>query len=169
MIFTVPNLITLSRIGAIIVMWLLFPSYPFTTLSVFLWALLSDWLDGWLARKLNCTSVLGAIFDPIADKIFYIGTLWLFREYLTMLLIFLAALPEIMLVVIRLLALAGMVRATIPATRIGKYKMAFHYGTLILLFFANFVDLASLWGLGGILVGFGIVFSYGSAISHLRE
>lgn len=166
MIFTWPNLISFSRIVATVLMWFLFSSYPFVTLPVFVWAIVSDGLDGWLARKLGCTSVFGAIFDPVADKIFYIGTLWLFRDHLTVLLIMLAALPEMMLVVIRLLACAGMIQATIPATRIGKYKMAFHCGTLVLLFFASFIDSTLLWWLSGIVVWFGILFSIASAESH---
>src|SRR6516225_8830532 len=36
--------------------------------AAFVLAALSDFLDGWLARRLNATSVWGAILDPIADK-----------------------------------------------------------------------------------------------------
>jgi CDP-diacylglycerol--glycerol-3-phosphate 3-phosphatidyltransferase len=35
---------------------------------VFITAALTDWLDGWLARRLNAESALGALLDPIADK-----------------------------------------------------------------------------------------------------
>ncbi|WP_439637271.1 CDP-alcohol phosphatidyltransferase family protein [Oceanicaulis sp.] len=35
---------------------------------VFISAALTDWLDGWLARRLNAESALGALLDPIADK-----------------------------------------------------------------------------------------------------
>src|SRR5262245_228500 len=36
---------------------------------VFTAAALTDWLDGWLARKLNQTSAFGAFLDPVADKL----------------------------------------------------------------------------------------------------
>lgn len=37
--------------------------------SLFLVAALSDWLDGWLARRLGQTSAFGAFLDPVADKL----------------------------------------------------------------------------------------------------
>jgi len=68
-IFLVPNLLTLSRI------LLIFPAIYFLEKSEFLIAailvailLLTDFFDGFFARKLNQTSYLGAILDPVADK-----------------------------------------------------------------------------------------------------
>lgn len=37
--------------------------------ALFLLAALSDWLDGWLARRLGQTSAFGAFLDPVADKL----------------------------------------------------------------------------------------------------
>ena len=37
--------------------------------SAFLVAAVTDWVDGWLARKLNQTSAFGAFLDPVADKL----------------------------------------------------------------------------------------------------
>ncbi len=36
---------------------------------IFTAAAITDWLDGWLARKLNQTSAFGAFLDPVADKL----------------------------------------------------------------------------------------------------
>ena len=36
---------------------------------IFTTAAITDWLDGWLARKLNQTSAFGAFLDPVADKL----------------------------------------------------------------------------------------------------
>ena len=41
----------------------------------FVLAAITDWFDGWAARKLNAQSIWGAILDPIADKILVAGTL----------------------------------------------------------------------------------------------
>ena len=69
----IPNLLTLFRIGLIPVLvvfyfWKIEIRAELVT-AVFVLAALTDWLDGFLARKLNATSALGAFLDPVADKL----------------------------------------------------------------------------------------------------
>ena len=68
------NLITLSRIVFAIVIFLLLmiDNYLQVALILFIMAGLTDYLDGYLARKFSLTSQLGEILDPIADKILVI-------------------------------------------------------------------------------------------------
>jgi CDP-diacylglycerol--glycerol-3-phosphate 3-phosphatidyltransferase/cardiolipin synthase len=70
---TIPNLLTMSRIFAVpLLVALLWLPRPFEYLLAFgLYVLIAftDWLDGFLARKLGTVSRLGAFLDPIADKI----------------------------------------------------------------------------------------------------
>ena len=42
---------------------------------IFIGAAVTDWLDGYLARKLNQMSAFGAFFDPVADKLVVVGAL----------------------------------------------------------------------------------------------
>ena len=69
----VPNTLTLVRIALIPVLiglfYLPYPWAPFATCGVFVVAALTDWLDGWLARRLDQTSAFGAFLDPVADKL----------------------------------------------------------------------------------------------------
>jgi cardiolipin synthase len=74
MFFNLPTLLTWARIVAIPLIIGIFylPLEPATrnliaTVS-FVAVALTDWLDGWLARKLNQTSSFGAFLDPVADK-----------------------------------------------------------------------------------------------------
>ena len=72
-----PNLITLSRIFTIplLVGILYLPTETniqgknLLATVIFVVASLTDWFDGWLARKLNQTSSFGAFLDPVADKL----------------------------------------------------------------------------------------------------
>jgi cardiolipin synthase len=74
MFFTLPNLMTWTRIAAIplIVAVFYLPLAPetrnLTATVMFVVFALTDWLDGYLARKLNQTSSFGAFLDPVADK-----------------------------------------------------------------------------------------------------
>ena len=65
------NLLTFSRIvlAAIIFLLLMSSDGYLLALILFYIAALTDWLDGYLARKYNAVSQLGEILDPIADKI----------------------------------------------------------------------------------------------------
>jgi cardiolipin synthase (CMP-forming) len=74
MFFTIPTLLTWSRIVAIpLILGVYYMGLPMATANlvatllfvVFAW---TDWLDGFLARKLNQTSSFGAFLDPVADK-----------------------------------------------------------------------------------------------------
>lgn len=73
--FNVPNLITISRLAlAVLLFWLIdFDGYWRTAAAVFLIAALTDFLDGYIARKYGLVTTLGRIMDPFADKIIVCG------------------------------------------------------------------------------------------------
>lgn len=68
---TIPNLISLLRLALIpVFLWLLFgKDDPAGAGSVFFVIAWSDWVDGYLARRLNQVSELGKLLDPLADRI----------------------------------------------------------------------------------------------------
>jgi CDP-diacylglycerol--glycerol-3-phosphate 3-phosphatidyltransferase/cardiolipin synthase len=49
--------------------WLSPPAKNWTAMTIFSLAALTDWLDGWLARRWGETSAFGAFLDPVADKL----------------------------------------------------------------------------------------------------
>ena len=69
-IWTVPNILTLSRIAATpYVSWLVIDGqYRSAMLGLGVLGF-TDWLDGYLARKLNQQTVFGSLIDPVADKV----------------------------------------------------------------------------------------------------
>ena len=73
-----PNLLTWLRIVLIPLFvgifyfeksWVSVPNQNLVATIIFTAAAITDWLDGWLARKLNQTSAFGAFLDPVADKL----------------------------------------------------------------------------------------------------
>jgi cardiolipin synthase len=83
-LLNVPNVITLSRIIMIPLIvgifflpddWLSFTDRNIAATAIFIFAAVTDWLDGYLARKLNQMSAFGAFLDPVADKLIVVGAL----------------------------------------------------------------------------------------------
>ena len=72
------NILTLSRItlAALIFILLISPDGYFLALALFFLAGITDYFDGYLARKYNAVSQLGEILDPIADKILILFVLF---------------------------------------------------------------------------------------------
>jgi len=71
----VPNSITLVRLGLIpVTAYYLWIGAYGIALPIFLAAALSDFVDGYIARKFKVTSALGAALDPVADKLIMLVT-----------------------------------------------------------------------------------------------
>jgi len=75
---TLINILTLSRIllAAVIFVLLMSPNGYLVALVLFFIAGVTDYFDGYLARKYNAVSELGEILDPIADKILILFVLF---------------------------------------------------------------------------------------------
>ncbi len=78
MTFNWPNLLTWLRIVMIPLFvgifyfeqhWVSHTTQNLIAMAIFTVAAITDWLDGWLARRLNQTSAFGAFLDPVADKL----------------------------------------------------------------------------------------------------
>ena len=77
--FNLPNRITLSRL-LLAVVFFAFLSYRYfnVALAVFFVAVVTDWLDGYLARKWKLSTDLGRIVDPFVDKVIICGAFIIF-------------------------------------------------------------------------------------------
>ena len=68
-LFTLPNIITLARLCAVpATVWLMLNQRLDLSFILFVAAGVSDALDGWIARRFNMRSAVGALLDPLADK-----------------------------------------------------------------------------------------------------
>lgn len=136
---SLPNLLTLSRIPFLfaITACLLLPSPgPSLALFFFILAAVTDWADGWLARKKGDVSDFGKLMDALADKILMVGMLvvLLTAGLLPVWCLFLVLLilaREFWVTGLRLVAAArGVVLA---AENLGKYKTVFQILAIALL------------------------------------
>jgi len=70
---TLPTMLTLFRIVLVPVLVLVFYwQHPWSNIlacAVFVLGALTDWLDGWIARRYDMYSAFGAFLDPVADKL----------------------------------------------------------------------------------------------------
>ncbi len=129
----IPNLLTLLRIFLIPVFLLVF-YLPFNwsevvCATIFAIAGITDWVDGYLARKMEQTTKLGAFLDPVADKLMVVAALVLLVESHSTVLM---AVPAIVIISreITVSALREWMaelgkRASVAVSYIGKVKTAF--------------------------------------------
>ncbi len=134
----IPNLISLLRIFLMpLFLYLIFQperSMKFAALIVFSIASLTDFFDGWSARKLKQESELGKFLDPLADKVLVISTLvaFLLIDYLIPLWMIIVIIGrDVLVTVMRYIAVKkGM---SIRTSRFGKIKTAFQMISILVI------------------------------------
>lgn len=110
-LLTVPNSVSLSRL-LLAAAFVVVHSSP-VRIGLIAFAGLTDFLDGWIARRQNVTSQAGALIDPVADRVFVLTavSVYLFESLIST--------PEFFIVLSRDIATAigFLVAQTIPALR----------------------------------------------------
>ena len=136
-----PNLVTAFRIVLVpVIVGLLTikqPLWDVVAAVVFTVASLSDWLDGYLARRLNLVTVYGKLMDPLADKFLVVAALVMLQELgrISPIVVILLICRELGITGLR--ALASAEGVIIPASQSAKWKTATQM-TAIPLLIADF-------------------------------
>ena len=151
----IPNLITVLRVLLIPIFILLFYlPYHWSYLasaSVFAFAAATDWLDGYLARRLEQSTPFGAFLDPVADKLMVaVALVLLVQEHANLWLTLPAAViigREIVVSALREWMAEIGARAHVAVSNLGKWKTAAQMLALVILL-ANSKDF-SFWVLLG--------------------
>ena len=130
--FNLPIALTLFRIALlpvfIAVFYLPYPWAPFVSAFIFWLAALTDWLDGYAARKLGQLTRFGAFLDPVADKVMVSTALVLLVQqndnvYLTLAALFMIGREIVISALREWMAEIGK-RGVVAVSWIGKYKTA---------------------------------------------
>jgi cardiolipin synthase len=165
MFINVPNLITMSRIILIPLIiglyylpddWLALESRNFAATAVFILAATTDWLDGYMARRLNQMSAFGAFLDPVADKLIVVGAL--------VVLLYLNRVDMLVALII-----IGREKSVAVAF-IGKLKTVSQMIAIpLLLYHDSLLDLVDCQWLGTLLINIAAVLTVISMLYYLRK
>ncbi len=134
---TFPTALTLLRIPlTFLLMALLFtPGWIAKAAAVvcFVLASATDWLDGYLARRWHQTSPLGALLDPIADKVLILGAFLAFVQlrFIPAWMVLIVVLREFLITGVRLVAASRPM--VLSAVREGKQKMISQVVTVLVM------------------------------------
>jgi CDP-diacylglycerol---glycerol-3-phosphate 3-phosphatidyltransferase len=132
-----PNMLTMGRVLAIpLVLWLMYQETRrgnFWATMVYSAAAITDFVDGYLARRMGLTSVLGNFLDPLADKLIVLATLVLMVElgHVPAWAVIVIAGRELSITALRTIAISEGV--VIAASRGGKDKTAVQMAALVAL------------------------------------
>ena len=164
LIANIPNILTISRL------FLTLPLIIFLEINKtkFVFALIilggiTDYFDGYFARKLNLKTKFGAIIDPLSDKIFLlIPLLWLSK----MGIIPFWSLAIILFRELIISALRTTMKDGLPASQLGKYKTFFFFIALVIFFqpFSKYL----LFNLGITCYWLGFILTLLTFIDYLR-
>jgi CDP-diacylglycerol--glycerol-3-phosphate 3-phosphatidyltransferase len=161
----IPNALTLFRIIIIpvfvLVFYLPFEWSFFLSAAIFSIAGITDWLDGYLARKLDQSTAFGAFLDPVADKLMVAIALALLIERYSQWWFSIPAMiiigREIVISALREWMAELGERTSVAVSFVGKVKTVFQILAIITL-------LAAIPDQGGALFILGIVLMYTAAV-----
>src|SRR5437868_9632623 len=177
----VPNVITLSRIVLIpLIIGLYYVPYAYlsdhdknlSATLVFILAAATDWLDGYLARRLNQMSAFGEFLDPVADKLIVTGALIIlvYLQRVDMLVALIIVGREIAISALReWMAKVGQAKSVAVAF-IGKLKTVSQMVAIPLLLYNDpLFNLVDCQWLGTVLINVAAVLTVASMLYYLRK
>ncbi|WP_051172887.1 CDP-diacylglycerol--glycerol-3-phosphate 3-phosphatidyltransferase [Thermodesulfobacterium hveragerdense] len=165
-----PNLLTLLRVVCLpvpcVLLFINSSITKFIAMGLLLFLSLTDYFDGLLARKYNRTSKLGALLDPIADKIF-VTTIYLILvklAYFPFLPVFFLLLREILISFLR-----SILPQSMKVNLIAKFKTFFQMSLAVGVIFAKTLYPNLNPTLVEILVWIAVLLSYLSALKYILQ
>jgi len=173
---TLPTLLTLFRIALLPIMvavfYLPFRGANIAASAIFMAAALTDWLDGWIARRYGMTSAFGAFLDPVADKLMVATTLFLLvQDNPTVPLAIISTVivgREITISALREWMAAIGERARVRVATIGKVKTIVQMVALVVLLYQKDLDGFGLFHVGEVLLAIAAVLTIWSGLVYVR-
>lgn len=138
--------------------------------ALFTFASLSDWLDGYLARKLNLTSEFGAFLDPVADKLLVVTVLIMLVGEINLLLLPTTVIiaREILISALREWMASRGNREAVAVAFSGKLKTTFQMMAIIVLMLVTDVTPDWLLMTGYVMIYIAATLSLYSALNYFK-
>jgi len=183
MIIHIPNLLTLFRVALIpvlVVMYFWPSAYREIIITgTFVLAALTDWLDGFIARRMNAASALGAFLDPVADKLIVSSALVLLASDGTVLDTVLHPMPfavSVAIIIGREIVISALrewmaelgERGVVAVARLGKYKTIFQMVSISVLLYGKPLYGVPIFLIGEILLYVTALLTLWSMAEYLR-
>lgn len=175
-LYNLPNLLTVARIVLIpvfvVIYYLPAPWSATAATAVFVAAAVTDWLDGYLARRLQLTTALGAFLDPVADKLMVATALLVVLQTDPQLWLALA----VMVIIGREITISALrewmaelgSRAEVSVSEIGKFKTAAQMVAITLLIYREEILGIPVYLVGQVLLSIAVVLTLWSMVLYLR-
>ena len=173
----IPNILTIGRILAVPLVVVLFywTSNPWAdplAAFVFIMAAITDWIDGYLARRLGVTTPLGAFLDPVADKLIVATALVLLVSKDPHWVIVISA----MIIIGREITVSALrewmaqlgARAKVAVSSLGKWKTIVQMVGLCFMVYRNDLFGLPIYRMGVALLVVAAVLTLWSMVSYMR-
>lgn len=171
-----PNLLSLLRVVLIPVLVALYfmpgPNASVWATLVFVLAGITDWLDGYMARRMNLTSPFGAFIDPVADKLIVVVALLLILYkspvWFILLPVIVIVFREITISALREWMAEIGARHVVQVSSIGKWKTTFQMIAIGCLIFYKPLFELPVFEIGVVLLYVAALLTLTSMISYLK-
>lgn len=167
--FNIPTILTLTRIILIPFFIIITPENPLLGVGIFIIASLTDFFDGYYARKTGQITKFGIILDPIADKFLVISALILLVDMvkISAWIAILIVVREFLVTGLRIFALSKNI--VIPAEAGGKIKAVTQMLSIILLLIPGGIGLIDFYDIGLILIYIAVFFTVVSGLKYTHS
>lgn len=182
---TLPNKLTILRMFMIIIFLVIYSligiigdATVYILGSIFVLASITDFFDGYIARKHNLVTTFGKFIDPLADKLLVISALFVLSDlyakagftmtyWMPFWVVLIIVIRELMVTSIRLVALGdGLV---VAASNLGKYKTFATMATITYYFFIMPIDTQIIQVIGIVLVSISVLLTLVSGIDYFMK
>lgn len=175
-IFFVNTITALRGLSIIPIVILMHNEWYFVAFCTALVAVQLDWLDGFLARRMNAVTQFGAFADPLSDKFFFVVALLALHHCVHLVVLISAIALEIFLISHRIVVLARHNTADVSASAFGKTKAvlqnivvcAFLFGLYLEAIHQGWSAFFVVW-CAPILLYVSVAFAMLSAVGHIRR